>query len=85
MNNTTIVFVNLSGRKVTVNKQSVQYLKMGVFKHCTLVKSVACCTLRVKSLCKTNAETSFFAETQPNIARGRKRTCYLLNLLFNRL
>ena len=38
-NNTTIVFATFSGRKVTVKKQRVQYLKMSVFKHCTLEKS----------------------------------------------
>ena len=38
-NNTTIIFATFSGRKVTVKKQRVQYLKMSVFKHCTLEKS----------------------------------------------
>ena len=35
-NNNTVVFATFSRRKVTVKKQSMQYLKMSVFKHCTL-------------------------------------------------
>ena len=33
----TVIFATFSEGKGMTNKQSVQYLKMGVFKHCTLI------------------------------------------------